>query len=325
MAASIVVANLPISDTLLREWVEVCEVIYGRKLTRHESLVFAAVAVLEHYLGNEWVMEHERGDGGRASFMRPQHDPHPRPRVRAEELDHFRSNDRAFRLAERLMNFHGMDGIQGRIDRLRAGDLESVIAELEAAEMIRMSGIPFRFVKEQSLAGLDYDLEMTLGETVVACETKCKVEDTVLSENTIRNSLEKANSQLPKDKPGVVFLKIPELWTKDRGGNDLFGRAITSTFRNVKRSSAIVVHWEEWGGGSAAGAGGTRRFALGHNPNARFRLAQFGEFIEPNRAAHWRGLEEALFGRRADFVRSVAINDLAGGTVEVVHDLSWDQ
>src|SRR5947208_681567 len=115
MSASAVKIKPPLTDYWLRQALRRLEAVYQRPLARHDALVMVAVCVLDHYLGWSWVEEHPGGVGGIPSYMRPQHD--PRPRVRPEQLDTYRSNDRAYRLAERLMNFHTVSGVEGRIKR----------------------------------------------------------------------------------------------------------------------------------------------------------------------------------------------------------------
>ena len=59
-------------------------------------------------------------------------------------------------------------------------------------------------------------MEITYPDGVVVCaETKCRIETTALGPNTIRNVLRKARSQLPSDKPGIIFVKFPQQWFED--------------------------------------------------------------------------------------------------------------
>ena len=52
---------------------------------------------------------------------------------------------------------------------------------------------------------------------VARADTKCKIDSTVLSKNTILNALKEARSQLPDDQPGIVLIKFPANWLKADG------------------------------------------------------------------------------------------------------------
>jgi hypothetical protein len=50
----------------------------------------------------------------------------------------------------------------------------------------------------------------------VACaDAKCKIEATTFTENGIRNVLNEARKQLPNERPGIVFVKVPARWLED--------------------------------------------------------------------------------------------------------------
>jgi hypothetical protein len=50
----------------------------------------------------------------------------------------------------------------------------------------------------------------------VACaDAKCKIEETIFSEGGIKEALKKARGQLPNEKPGIVFVKVPEHYLAD--------------------------------------------------------------------------------------------------------------
>jgi hypothetical protein len=50
----------------------------------------------------------------------------------------------------------------------------------------------------------------------VACaDAKCKIEATTFTENGIRNVLNEARKQLPNERPGIVFVKVPARWVED--------------------------------------------------------------------------------------------------------------
>jgi hypothetical protein len=119
-------------------------------------------------------------------------------------------------LAEVIYNLQPVPGFDECITRLRDGDIEGTYAELDFGRMLYLNQVPFRFVVPQGTTGLDYDVEIEYPDGVIAsADAKCKIEGTEFSENTIRNTLNKARKQLPDDRPGIVFVKVPPAWVSD--------------------------------------------------------------------------------------------------------------
>ena len=97
------------------------------------------------------------------------------------------------------------------------GDIEGTYAELDLGRMLYLSLTNFRFVSRSGKKGDDYDIEIALKDGIVVCaDAKCKIETTDYSENTVRNSLQHARQQFPKDRPSVVFVKVPPRWLADQ-------------------------------------------------------------------------------------------------------------
>ena len=49
----------------------------------------------------------------------------------------------------------------------------------------------------------------------MCAETKCKLEETQITLDTIERSLSSAKKQLPERLPGIIFIKIPRHWLND--------------------------------------------------------------------------------------------------------------
>jgi hypothetical protein len=82
--------------------------------------------------------------------------------------------------------------------------------------MLYLNKVPFRYVVPQKVKGLDYDVEVEYPDGVIACaEAKCSIESTTFGENIIRNKLDHARQQLPPDRPGIVFVKMPPSWMNE--------------------------------------------------------------------------------------------------------------
>ena len=138
-----------------------------------------------------------------------------------------------------------------------------------------------------------------------------------LTENSVLNTLDKAHKQLPTDKPCVIFLKIPEMWTTDKVCAGLMAKVLNDFFRNSRRVAAVVIHWEIYADAGDDGKMSGRMYRIEHNPNARHSLVEFGQFIETNRQAFWRSIRQIVCGDKPKVTRSVAIYDLTSDSVEV--------
>src|SRR6266446_2875642 len=116
-------------------------------------------------------------------------------------------------LAELLYNLQNVRGFDECIARMRDGDIEGTHAELDFGRMLYLQQIPFRYVVPSGRKGSDYDIEIIYWNGLVVCgDAKCKVEATEFSAKTIDNTLEKAQRQLPDNRPGIVFVKVPPKW-----------------------------------------------------------------------------------------------------------------
>ena len=116
-------------------------------------------------------------------------------------------------LAELLYNLQRIPGFDECITRMRDGDIEGTHAELDFGRMLYIHRIEFRYVVQSGTKGSDYDVDVIYPNGLAVCgDAKCKVEATEFSTQTIDNTLETARGQLPNDRPGIVFVKIPPRW-----------------------------------------------------------------------------------------------------------------
>src|SRR5262249_14012432 len=84
----------------------------------------------------------------------------------------------------------------------------------------------------------DFDLLVTMPDGRKVCaETKCKVEAGSFSENTIINSLDEARARnLPSDRPGIIFAKLPVEWITDENHT----RLVEVTGKFFSRTQRVV-------------------------------------------------------------------------------------
>jgi hypothetical protein len=126
-----------------------------------------------------------------------------------KEVQYFRTID----LGELLFNLQHIEGFDGCVARLKGGDVEPALAELDVARMLYINDQMFWFVEPQGKTGDDYDFLVLYPGGVGACiEAKCNIETPEVNLSTIKNSLQKARKQLPETAPGIIFVKLPAQW-----------------------------------------------------------------------------------------------------------------
>ncbi len=215
-------------------------------LTRAHGL---SLAILAWYFGTEWVLANlDIKKMHPNNFLRRHVTTMP---PIEEPLTHML---RVVDLAETVLNLRDADGIDVVLDQLETGHIESAFSELEVGKFLTFHNIKFRFVAPCGTIGDDYDIELTFPEGMTACsDTKCKIETTKFSNGAIRNVLAKARKQLPPDRPGVIFVKVPQTWFIQGfagvdtflqpypfgGFAETFGEIATEFFRKTKRIVCI--------------------------------------------------------------------------------------
>ncbi len=240
-------------------------------------MIAVTEAVLSDYMGRDWVSSNVREN--RQPFLRVKGD---------EPLDSYRHHDRVLSLAEALFNLQATPGIDDKVTEIRSGDVESGLAELDAALFLSLCRLRFSFRTRSGIKGEDYDIEVELRRGAkAAVESKCKVEGTEASFNTIRNVLQRARRQLPPDRPGLVFIKLPETWHTVEGLAGLIRKGLAEGWRGSGRIHAAVVHWERW---EARGPLGARRHVswnLEVNQGARNPVERLDTLLEPLSNPPW--------------------------------------
>lgn len=202
--------------------------------------VLSAEALI-HLVGKAWVQDNVFGLAPIDGFLRSNSD------ITDITDDKFKHRDRVVSLAEMLFHFQGIDGIAKRITDIQSSSVEDTVGELEGAKILYRSRIPFRFVVPTGKRGEDFDVQV-LGANGngINCEMKTKPAETVLSSETVWNTLNNNRNQLPKGRPGVMFMKIPETWTFQPAVSRIMESTLTRFFRGTDRVAAVILHWEEW-------------------------------------------------------------------------------
>jgi hypothetical protein len=195
-----------------------------------------AVFVFRRLLGQEWIDRtfSEKADNV-CGFLNPDGFDYG-----SNELAIHRH--RVIDLAEDVFNLQVVEGFSSPFGQLRTGSVETAVAELEVASMLRKLDVDFRFVIPTRRRGDDYDLEIKFPDGRVAlADTKCKLERTPFGEATISNTLSETRSQFPPEKPSIVFLKVPQTWlSKEHGGTAIQEPLRKATYRFLGATTRVV-------------------------------------------------------------------------------------
>ncbi len=168
-----------------------------------------ANSVIAHFLGRSWFAAHIRPDIPKLGFLNLDFSTNHR-----REATVFR----VVELAENLFNLQNVTGFDTCIAQMRAGGekIESTVAELDFGRFLYIHDVDFRFVEPQLRRGEDYDFELAYSDCLlVPADAKCKFESTQINPDSVRNSLNKARKQLPADRAGIIFMKVPQSWLID--------------------------------------------------------------------------------------------------------------
>jgi hypothetical protein len=197
-----------------------------------------AITVIRHFFGEQWCEDHiiqdatnSRSDG----FMRLNFTPGYEGEKKTSRLRDF---------AETLFNLQRVEGFDDRVQDMRTAEVEAAFAEFDFARSLYIHDIAFKFVKPSGVKGQDYDFEIEYADGRAACaDAKCRVEGTDMRAETVRNSLTKARTNnLPPDKPGVIFVKVPQQWLEDEGVHRGISSVVEGFLRNTERIVSVVIH-----------------------------------------------------------------------------------
>jgi hypothetical protein len=197
-----------------------------------------AVTVIRHFFGQQWCEDHIIQD---ATHSRPD------GFLRLKFIPGFESELRTSRIldfAETLFNLQNVEGFDGRVDQMRAGQLEATFAEFDFGRFLYLHDIAFRFVEASGLKGKDYDCMIEYADGREACaDAKCRLEGTEVRAETVRNSLNKARANnLPANKPGIIFVKVPQTWLVQETVRRGIYAVVEGFLRNTERVVSIVVY-----------------------------------------------------------------------------------
>jgi hypothetical protein len=211
-------------------------------------------------------------------------------------------------LAECLFNLKNCPGVEECIIQIRKEPLiESTLTELQIARMLFVKDYRFRFVKRTYVKGKDYDLEINLDNWLVCADVKCKLEETQISIGTITDTLRDGTRQLPPDKPGMLFVKVPQNWSLKYLHAQLMADAARAFFRRGRTRIVSVKFYLapfEFRDGIVSQ---THQFKEEANPNNKFDVRRSWELF--TRRASTGKPPEMMMGPPRKWLRLVNFPD----------------
>ncbi len=195
--------------------------------------------ILRSFLGLEWLERHVMGNTAPTDFFC--NDCANEARSNAHKL-------RVIHLAEMLVNLKEVPNFGSVLKGLQEGPkVEPSFAELEAGKILAIFKVPFRFVVPSGVAGSDYDIQIKMGHEYVCADVKCRLETTAECEDTLFGVLNRAvTKQLPRDKPGAFFIRVPQSWNVD-GRQDrhleIFHRIANRLYGQTQRVVSVVFYF----------------------------------------------------------------------------------
>jgi hypothetical protein len=196
--------------------------------TEANKSLFLAFAIFKHYFGQAWLERHLEDPAGYLHIDESsQH---------KMDLAGLRIVD----LAEVIYNLQHVENFDGCMERMSDGNIEDTAAELDMGRMLYLNKVPFRYIFPQNVKGLDYDAEIGFPDGTVACaDAKCAFEITEFRAKAVFYKLEKARKQLPSDRPGIVFAKMPPHWMQDPEFLTATVDQANDFFRNTRRIVSV--------------------------------------------------------------------------------------
>ena len=187
-----------------------------------------------------------------------------------DDLHAYIHQSRVLGLAHDLLICQHFDGFAAQRQEMSKQSIMAVHHELRVARMLHDSGHTVAFVIPSGVKGADYDLVV---DDVLATEAKAKEGTTVYSKSSLKNTLSTARRQLPQQGPGLVVLRIPDAWGKDRAFVEEAEKVFDGVLRSSSRINAILVLWDEWFQGDPEGAACLTRFRIFENAQPKTDFA----------------------------------------------------
>jgi len=169
------------------------------------TVIHTCLTVIGFYLGDDWCAEYVRSEDNKDSFLYPSQE---------EQFGLSRSwRANVYNLADMLFNLWNVKGFSNCCDEFLTGHLQSAMSVLYAGMLLKQQGYAFSFRSRSMTLGKDYDIELYYSDGRPAClEVKTRYPTHAITSTELKKRLEEFRKQLPDDKPGIIFMEIPNEW-----------------------------------------------------------------------------------------------------------------
>jgi hypothetical protein len=107
------------------------------------------------------------------------------------------------------------------------------------------NGLQVEIIGESGIRGEDFDLAATKDGVTVSVEITAK-EPGPLTLQTLTNTLKSKRTQVPDNRPAVLYIRVPAEWDPSLPENHaIFNAAFNDFCRGSRRINTIVLVWEE--------------------------------------------------------------------------------
>jgi hypothetical protein len=194
-----------------------------------------AIAIMQKFFGEEWIERHIM-EARKATFLNKV----------GSDYELIQKEMRRILLAEMMYNLQDKDRFVLCWRDIYSGDMsqiESSYAVLEVARALYAFAIDrqlrVKFIKPEGETGKKRpDLYIILSDGVrLYAEAKVRDNESDFTIRRLENRLSGAKKQLPKNRPGTVFVKIPASWFFNE---DKIKQLISMVEKSVSRSPWVV-------------------------------------------------------------------------------------
>ena len=249
-------------------------------------------------LGREWFDKHVYDSANPDPWMlngtrdwfasHPVPPPDLRPIIHASRVT--RLGDALFTV---ISNVRDSEKLKDRF--LKRGDTRANFTETEIASLLAWNGCSVRIVGESGTRGQDFDLAATSQGVEVSVEVTA-MNSNNLTVGAVYNKLLGKRTQVRSDRPGVLFVHIPESAMRNRPMAELIiGAGTRQFFLRSRRYHVVVFVWETFRMSADGAAEAGMRFQPVYNNNARLKVPDHTVFsVERDRWGFARNSKSLL-------------------------------
>ncbi|HEX4181962.1 MAG TPA: hypothetical protein VHY34_01740 [Caulobacteraceae bacterium] len=215
----------------------VARISAGREDLPGSTILRCCRFVIEYFLGPDWFALFIPPDAKYQGYLTM------RPEMATEEVGQDPSHmAKMLNFAEPLLNLQATPGFDSLLDKLLGGDIEPTIAELSAGMAFSLYGHSFEFVVPVGQRLSDFDVSISYSDgTLLAADVKCKLDNSDYAASTIWHAFKRAKSQIKKDTPAMVFVRVPQTWVDRQTGVIGVADEVQSVVTRLFRSERFVL------------------------------------------------------------------------------------